>query len=239
MTRSISIFALLAATVCAAVPALAQDVGWIGISIEERREGGAVVRTVEPNSPAARTGLKEGDVILQYNKEDVIGVQQLTRLVRETPVGRTVDVKIRRDNRDQTLQVTTEGTHQPERLGRFELDVPGIHILTDRIARDLPRVQVNTTYLQSGVRVEQLTDQLRDFFGVYSNSGVLVSSVEQGSAAELAGLKAGDVLTSIDGKNIRTPSDFSRELRAASSKTALKIFRDKQERDITLERAAR
>ena len=233
---------LLIAIVLAALPAVAQEAGWIGVSIEDRKDGGAVVRRVEPNSPAEKAGLKEGDAIVQFNKQDVIGVQQLTRLVRETPVGRTVEIKVRRDNRDQTFQVTTEGTRQADRSGYFELNVPGVHILADRadrLLRDMPRVQVNTTYVQSGVRVEPLTDQLRDFFGVYSNSGVLVSSVDSGSDAEKAGLKAGDVITAIDGKNIRTPSDFSRELRNGGSKTILKVFRDKKEREITLERATR
>jgi serine protease Do len=228
MIRLIYISALLAAIVCAAVPALAQQAGWIGVSIEEQKDGGALVHGVEPNSPAAKAGLKEGDVIIQYNKEDVIGVQQLTRLVRETPVGRTVDVKIRRDNREQTLQVTTEGMRLAQRLGGFDFNLPGIQIQ--------PKVQINMTYSQSGIRVEQLTDQLRDFFGVFSNSGVLVSSVDQGSAAEKAGVKAGDVVTSIDGKSIRTTSDFNREMRAGGARTVLKVFRDKQEREITVQK---
>ncbi len=218
-----------------ALPAAAQEAGWIGIHIEDQKDRGAVIRGVEPNSPAAKAGLKESDVIVGYNKQDVIGVQQLTRLVRETPVGRTVEVKVRRDNRDQTFQVTTEAGRGRDRLGRFELDVPGVHILADRIARDLPRVQVNTTYVQSGIRVEQLTDQLRDFFGVYSNSGVLVASVDPDSGAGKAGLKAGDVITSIGGRNVRTPSEFCREMRQAGSQPALKIFRDKQEREIKID----
>jgi S1-C subfamily serine protease len=92
----------------AAVPVLAQDAGWIGISIDDKREQGAIVRRVERDSPAEKAGIREGDVIVEFNKEAVVGAQQLTRLVRETPVGRTVDVKIRRDNRDQTLKVTSE-----------------------------------------------------------------------------------------------------------------------------------
>ena len=239
MFKRSSLLTVAAAVVSSALPALAQQAGWIGVSIEDQKDKGAVIRSVEPNSPAAKAGLKEGDVILQYNKEDVAGVQQLSRLVRETPVGRTVDVKIHRDNRDQTVQVTTDAMRQPQRLGRFELEVPGVRILADRIMRDMPRVQVNTTYVQSGVRVEPLTDQLRDYFGVYSNGGVLVSSVDSGSDAEKAGLKAGDVVTAVDGKNTRTPSDFSRELRTGSSKVILKVFRDKKEREITLERPAR
>src|SRR5262249_45590505 len=88
--------------VLVAIPAMAQGAGWIGVQVDDQKERGAIVRRVEPNSPAEKAGLKEGDVILEFNKEQVIGVQQLTRLVRETPVGRTVDVKVHRDNRDET-----------------------------------------------------------------------------------------------------------------------------------------
>jgi serine protease Do len=219
----------------AAIPVLAQETGWIGVSIEDQKDGGAIVRRVEPNSPAEKAGLKEGDVILEFNREAVIGVQQLTRLVRETPVGRTVDLKVRRDNREQTLKVTAERT-AGRSFGRFELDVPNVHILADGALKNIQSYPFpfNNASVQSGVRVEQMTDQLRDFFGVFSNSGVLVASVDAGSAAEKAGIKAGDVITTVDGRNIRTPQDFSREMRA-DSKPMIKIIRDKQEREIRIE----
>jgi len=229
------VLSLIAAMVLAAIPALAQDPGWIGISIEDQKDAGAIVRHVEPNSPAERAGLKEGDVIVEFNREPVLGVQQLTRLVRETPVGRTIDVKIRRGAAEQTLQVTAERTAGLG-SGVFQLDVPGVHIFADgrRVIRDVPRIQMNTVYVQSGIHVEQLTDQLRDYFGVFSNNGVLVTSVDRGSAAERAGLKAGDIITAIDGRDIRTTSDFSREM-GARSRPALKVVREKQEREIKLE----
>lgn len=216
------------------VGVLAQEAGWIGISIEDQKDNGAVIRDVQPNSPAAKAGLRTGDVIVAFNKESVAGVQQLIRLVRETPVGRTVEVKVRRDNRDETFQVTTEA--MPGGLGGIRFpDAGTIRGGVDRILRQIPRVRINTTYVQSGIQVEEMTDQLRDYFGVYSNNGVLVTSVDQGSAAEKAGLKAGDVIVSIEGTNIRTPSDFSREMRRSASRMALKIVRDKQERDLTIE----
>lgn len=214
-----------------AIPAVAQDSGWIGVSIEDQKDGGAVIRRVEPNSPADKAGLRQGDVIVEFNKEAVIGVQQLTRLVRETPVGRTVDVKVRRENRDETFKLTTERGFESR---RFELALPNVQILADRVIRDMPRVQINTVFVQGGVRVEQMTDQLRDFFGVYSANGVLVTSVDSGSPAEKAGLKAGDVITNIDGRTIQSPGDFGRALRAGS-KATLKIIRDKQEREITMD----
>ncbi len=230
-----------AAIVLAAIPALAQQAGWLGISLEDQKDTGPIVRTVEPNSPAAKAGIKEGDIVVHFNNENILGVQQLTRLIRETPIGRTVEMKVRRDGRDQTLQVTTEASRFPEGVRNLQLNLPDVHVLMDQAARldevrrNMPRVEVSTTFVQSGIRVEQLTDQLREFFGVPGNNGVLVSSVEGNSAAEKAGLKAGDVITAIDGKNVRTPGDFSREIRAASGKGTLKIMRAKQEQELRLD----
>jgi serine protease Do len=225
---------LASVMVLAAIPALAQDPGWIGVSIDDQQDRGAIVRRVEPNSPAEKAGLKEGDVIIEFDKQAVVGVQQLTRLVRETPVGRMVDVKIRRANQEQTLKITMDrGAALSLRGDQFQFSMPNVHILADRLGRDFPRVEVNTTFVQSGIRVQQLSDQLRDFFGV-GEGGVLVSSVDSGSSAEKAGLKAGDVITAVDGRTIRTPSDFSREMRA-DSKPMLKVFRDKKERELRIE----
>src|SRR6266571_8089987 len=126
---------LILGMILLAVPALAQESGWIGISIEDQRDAGAMIRSVEPNSPAAKAGLKEGDVILQYNKQDVIGVQQLTRLVRETPVGRTVELNIRRDSRDQTFSVTIE--RPPNAFARFGFQLPD----TRDIFRRYPQIE--------------------------------------------------------------------------------------------------
>jgi serine protease Do len=229
-----SMFILMAILLCA-VPAAAQQSGWLGISIEDQTDRGALIRRVEPNSPAARAGLREGDVVIEFNKEPVIGVQQLTRLIRETPAGRTVEVRVRRENREETFQVTTESA---SRSGRAIIQIPDSSVLRDRLLRRVPplNIRVNTSIDVAGIRVEQMTDQLRDFFGVLTNAGVLVSSVEPNSAAERAGLKTGDVVTSVDGRNIRTPAEFSREMRSTASKVTLKIVREKQERDILIER---
>jgi len=219
------------------IPALAQQAGWLGLTIEDQKDAGAVIRNVEPNSPAAKAGLKTGDLIVEYNKENVAGAQQLTRLVRETPVGRTVEMKVRRDSGQQTVQVTTEASRFPEPFN-FQFNTPDLRVFMDKadqIKRNIPHVEVSTTFVQSGIRVEQLTDQLRDFFGVSGNAGVLVGSVESGSSAEKAGLKAGDVVIAIDGKTVRTPADFSREMRDANGKAALKVVRDKQQREFKLD----
>src|SRR5437867_13436790 len=93
------------AALVAAVPAVAQESGWIGVSIEDQKDRGAIIRRVEPNSPADKAGLKEGDDIIEFNRQEVMGVQQLTRLVRETQVRPTVHVKDHRDKPEQTFNV--------------------------------------------------------------------------------------------------------------------------------------
>ena len=146
-------------------------------------------------------------------------------------------MKIRRDNRDQTLQVTTEASRFPDALGDIHVNLPNVSVLADQVRRTVvaPRVQVRTTFVQSGIQVEQMTDQLRNFFGVSTDLGVLVSSVDAGSAAEKAGLKSGDVITAVEGRSVRGPSDFSREMRLVNGKGTLKIVRDKQERELKLD----
>src|SRR5215831_14012401 len=222
------------------IPAVAQQSGWLGIFVADQKDGGAIVRSVERESPAEKAGIREGDVIIEYNKENVLSVQQLTRLIRETPVGRTIDVRVRRDNREQALQVTTEAERFPDRLGNLHLNLPNVNIpnlnvLMDQARRNVARVEVNTSFVQSGIRVDSMTDQLRSFFGVSGNAGVLVSSVDAGSSAEKAGLKPGDVIIAVDGQSVRNPGDFSREMRSENGKVTLKVIRDKQERDLKLE----
>jgi serine protease Do len=84
----------------------------------------------------------------------------------------------------------------------------------------------------SGIRTQRLTDQLRDFFGVFTDEGVLVSSVDMNSDGEQAGVKAGDVITSINGTAVRNPAQFAREMRRPNSGITLKIMRDKKEQEI-------
>ena len=115
-------------------------------------------------------------------------------------------------------------------LDRFDLD------RLDNLRRDMSQIQVRMSVSRSGIRVDSLTNQLREFFGVTGDAGVLVASVDPGSAAEKAGLKAGDVITSVDNRSVRTPAEFDREMRTGSTKVSLRVVRDKKEQDISIDR---
>lgn len=224
-----------------AAPSHGQTPGWLGINVVDGKDEGALVRGVENGSPAAQAGLKENDLIIEYNKTPVLGVAQFTRLVRETPVGRNVEMKIRRDNQVETLNLTTG--ERPNNFGRpLRVQPPDLSGLKENLrnlrvfAGDMPRISVSTSYTQWGIRADDMTSQLREFFGVDREKGVLVASVESGSAAEKAGVKAGDVIISAGGSTVRSPSDFSRDAQRAGNSLTLRIVRDKNERELTVNR---
>jgi serine protease Do len=234
---SVKTVAAFLAALLLAIPAHAQVNGWIGVSIQEQPDRGVLIRSVEADSPAERAGLKANDVILQFNKQDVIGVAQLTRLVNETPVGRSVDITVRRENREQTFKVTSE---QAPLLSRFRIQSPGVNFesLRDNISQKLQPFQIITTAsaTQLGIQANTLTPQLREFFGVKGSDGVLVASVQTDSVAARAGLMAGDVITAIDGRSVSNTADFSREMRSRGQSFTIRIVRNKQDREIKVER---
>jgi serine protease Do len=219
-------------------PALAQlyigGGGYIGISIRDvekadvEREklagqSGAVIEEVRSGSPAEKAGLKSGDVVIEYDGERVRSAQQLTRLVRETPESRTVKASVMRAGKRVDVEVTPSaggGSYASANLGR---DLEHLsHDLSLRIQPELDRLRelrvepfafefggrIQTGRL--GISAQDLTPQLANYFGV--KEGVLVTSVTEASVASKAGLKAGDVITAIDGSVVNRVSDVRRRV---------------------------
>ncbi len=224
--------------------------GYLGIGVAEidaerakalklAEERGVEITRVEPDSPADKAGLKQGDVVLEYNGQRVEGTEQFVRLVRETPPGRKVTLLISRNGVTQTVTAVTgkrqarewplgpEFQRQMERL-RENLRDMQIHI------EATPRVFMSWRSSVLGVEAESLSEQLAEFFGV--KEGVLVRSVMKGTPAEKAGLKAGDVITKVDGEPVRTPSQVANRLRKAREKgtVALTVVRNRQEMNVTV-----
>ena len=177
----------------------------IGLAIDDVADNdaaaeGAMVRDVFPDSPAASAGFAEGDVIVEFDGERVRSASQLTRLVRETPAGRTVGAAVVRDDRRLELEVTPESgvaTFEPlpelPVLGRLD----HLRVIPEATEGLLFDFRANRAPARLGVTVQELSRQLADYFGV--DDGVLVSSVTEESVAAAAGLQAGDVITSVDG----------------------------------------
>jgi serine protease Do len=226
----------------------------LGVSIHdvdanapERDKGasGVVVDDVRPDSAAEKAGLKRSDVIVEFDGEHVRSARQFSRLVQETAPGRTVKATIVRDGKRMDLQVTpSEGRSARvtidgdrledrirERLGDLDVDrfVERMPPMDFNFDFDLP----NMSRGRLGVTVDELTPQLGEYFGV--KDGVLVAAVADDSPAARAGLKAGDVITSVDGHAVRSRGDLSRELANAGEKEAsIGFVRDKKSSTATV-----
>ncbi len=205
---------------------------------------GAVVEEVRAGSPAERAGLKAGDVIIEFDGERVRSARELTRLVRETPDGRTVKAAVVRDSRRIDVDLTPERREPFVALGdtgrvldRLNRDLPlELERSLDRL-RDLRLPPMDFDALRAGPRlgatVQDLTPQLAGYFGV--EAGVLVTSVDEGSAGAKAGLKAGDVITTLNAARVSDTSDLRRRLSRLGDgdQFTLGIVRDKRAMTLT------
>jgi len=188
-----------------------------------RETSGVEITRVEDGSPAEKAGLKPNDVVLEYNGQRVEGMEQFGRLVRETPGGREVKLVISRNGETQTLMAAVAARKVRAFGGNikdFMPDMPEIRM------PDMPQVFSVWRSPVLGVEAEALGSQLAAFFGV--KEGVLVRSVLKDSAAERAGVKAGDVITKVDGAAVTTPNELSNAVHSASSKKTfgVEVMRD-------------
>lgn len=236
--------------------------------------GGVRIEDVDQDSPAAKAGLKEGDIVVEFDGERIRSARHFSRMVEETVGGRTVKLGILRSGQRQTVDVTPESRafswgFDGDRIGRDiargmrdleprfrELEPrlreqlreiePRLRELEPRFRELEPRLREfrldppgfnfdfdwdmlpGTTRGRLGIQTESLTPQLADYFGV-KDGGVLVSSVTAESAAAKAGIKAGDVITSIDGDRVRDYDDLLRQLRDKTGDVTIGIVRDKKE----------
>jgi serine protease Do len=200
-----------------------------------REERGVEITRVAEDSPAAKGGLKSGDVVLEFNGQRVEGIEQFMRLVRETPAGRDVKLAISRAGAMEQVLVRT-GSRKAWLSGKLTegaLEIPRIELPDIRIP-DVPRATISWRSSFLGIEGESLDTQLAEFFGV--KEGVLVRSVVKGSAADKAGVRAGDVIVRVDDTKIATPREITAAVRGARSKktVALGVVREKREMSVNL-----
>jgi len=212
-------------------------------ALKLKDDRGVEITQVDQDAPAGKAGLKEHDVIVTFNGTPVESQEQFKRLMRETPPGRTVSLDIMRDGQQQNVKVELadrkklETSVYPQPPGDFAFAMPPMPPMPPM--PDFPRVWGEQTITRvrsnSGATLESLTPQLGDYFGVKNGEGMLVRSVQKGSAAEAAGLRAGDVIVRVGDKKIADNSDWRDALRSnKDGKVAVVIVRDKKEQTISL-----
>jgi serine protease Do len=188
-----------------------------------KEDYGVEITRVEENSPAEKAGVKPGDVVLEYNGQRVEGMEQFGRMVRETPPGREVKLTVSRNGATQTLMAVLGS-----RKYRFSANFPPGFEVPEFHMPDIPQIFTTLRSPMLGVEAESLGSQLAVYFGV--KEGVLVRSVLDNTPAQKAGVKAGDVITKVDGMAVTTPSELSSEVRTANAKKTylIELVRDRK-----------
>jgi serine protease Do len=198
------------------------------VALKLKDERGIEIMLVDQDSPAGKAGLKEHDVILSFNGRNLQASEDLRKLIRETPPGKTVELGISRDGQPMTIKAQLADRR------RAMVVAPRVEVSRIRI----PRVAVPmiaTLSRRNGVLVENLTPQLGEVFGVKDGEGVLIRSVDKGSPGETAGLHAGDVIVRVGNQKVAGTSDWNRLLREQKpGPVQLGIMRDKRPQTLSL-----
>jgi serine protease Do len=169
--------------------------GWLGVMIQKitpdlaesfnlDRTEGALVGDVIPNSPAEKAGIKRGDVIVKFDKDEVKTMEALPKIVGSTTPGKAVKVEIIRDGKKKILDVT-------------------IAVLKDekiKVAASDPL----------GIQVQDITPDIAQSLKLEDVEGVLVSDVTPGEAGGEAGLKRGDIISEVNRNKVQNTEDYNR-----------------------------
>ncbi len=194
--------------------------GRIGVTIRDLSQedikagkaGGVVIESVEAGSPAEKAGFKAEDIVAEFDGERVRSTQQFTRLVQESPTGRPVSAVVLRAGQRTTLNVEPREASTFQFFGPNEFMVarPKVDITPHSPLglEMMPKIATVFGTGRLGITVDDLSPQLAEYFG--TKDGVLVKSVNEDSSASKAGVKAGDVITAINGEGVTRSADLRR-----------------------------
>jgi|WetSurMetagenome_2_1015567.scaffolds.fasta_scaffold25673_1 predicted metalloprotease with PDZ domain len=187
-----------------------KSAGWIGIMVRDvsekmarkanlASEEGAFVVKVFENSPADSAGIQEGDVIIEFNEKKLFDSNDLAKIVCRTLPETKVSIMFIRNGEKKTVHVLVGKKKEPRQWTFGEiLPMPDLHVFTG--------------YHILGLHLLTLNEQLGEYFGAPQNEGVLIEEVERKSAAEKAGLKAGDIIIRVGNKTIDVVEKIRKEL---------------------------
>ncbi len=185
-----------------------------------KNQTGALISQVFKNSPADKGGIKEGDIVIEFNNIGVNDSGKLKNIVASTPINKKVPVKVIRDGIMKELFITI--IEQPKNFDTMSAD-SGNEDLEDN---------------SLGVTVQTLNTELAEKYGYAENQkGVIITSIQQNSIAAQYGLKKGDVILEIDRTSIRSVMDFSEALQKNEDSSILfKIQRRSQRLYLMIEK---
>ncbi len=181
--------------------------GWLGVSIQDISDDlaeefgvkdlkGALVSGVLKGSPAEKAGIKQGDVILQYNGKDVEDTGHLKNMVSQTPIGTRVKIKLLRQKKETEVEVLI--AEQPKKLAEAAPD-------------EGPTGNEEESSALTGLTVHELTPDFARRLGIDEHEkGVIVVKVDENSQAFEAGIRPGDLILQINQKDVTNLAEYKK-----------------------------
>jgi serine protease Do len=234
--------------------------GYLGVSVRDvtpdqistlklHEAHGAEIILVDHDAPAGKAGLREHDVVLMLNGQAIEGQDQIRRMLRESPPGKTMVLLVSRDGQQMTIttqmavsqeQVEREASEQHMKVADPSPAIadspdPGLSPSASPMRGNsfIGSLLMNPSY--TGAMLEKMSSQLADFFGVSSGAGLLVRSVIDNSPAALAGMHAGDVVIRADAKPVTSTGDWAKAIKNSHGHPlTITVMRDKKEQTLTL-----
>jgi serine protease Do len=167
---------------------------------------GALIAAVTDGGPAAKAGIKQGDVVISFNGQEIAEMRHLPRIVAETPFDTSVPVTVLRQGKEMSFQV---------KLGELDETAETKQASADTQA---PAAQPDKSKSVLGLSLAEMSETLRQKYSIADEaSGVVVLDVEAKSNAASKGLKAGDVIVEVDQGSVSTPADVQKRIDAAKA----------------------
>ena len=193
--------------------------GWLGVRIQavtdEIAESlglddahGALVASVSENGPAAKAGIKAGDIILKFDGRKINEMRKLPRIVAETEVAKRVDVQVWRNKKRQDMTVKLGELEKAEKEGMFDTG----NADTTEEKPDVADQKID----ELDMSVSRIVPRLRETYGLAEKTkGVVITNLPAKSKAAEKGLQEGEVITEIDQQDVLAPEDITKAIEAA------------------------
>lgn len=212
--------------------------GWLGALIGETEKGEVEILEVDPDSPAEKGGLKKGDFVLQVNGHDVTGTKMFADFIREQKPGEVIELKIIRGEKELEVEIKLGEYTEESIWEEMERKFPRLFKIPDSIDPFSIEPRRGRWFWQDrkyiGIMLQELTAELSEYFGVKEGLGLLVAQIEEGSPAQEAGLKVGDVIIGADGERIESVNELSRVIqkKEEGDKIEIEFLRDRKKKKV-------
>jgi len=218
--------------------------GWLGVYIlSNKKDGSKIVSSVVKDSPADNAGIKNRDVIISIDSRRIKEYKDITNIVKALSPGKVVKIEVKRDNKLKALKVKI-GELKEKKDYNYKYDKLKKR-LTDlfevpEISSSFPLNRKITVHIKGsrklGINIIEITPELATKFNVREGYGLMISKIDEDSAAKNGGLKVGDIIISANNKETKTTSDIRKVLYSLEDEepVLLELYRDKKLKKIKI-----